>query len=68
MIKNSKQYKITKSQLAKFSSALNDLETDEIKDGTSALLTLQKDALKSLLLDLQREVEEYENLTSGTSQ
>ena len=65
MIKNSKQYKITKSQLAKFSTALNDLETKKVKGGTSALLTLQKAALKSQLLDLQREVKEYEDLTLG---
>lgn len=65
MIKNERQYKITKSQLDKFSKAIKDLEIKENKIGSSSLLKLQKASLESHLNDLQREIAEYTDLKSG---
>ena len=65
MIKNSRQYKITKSCKAKFSDALRALEDKDMHCETTPLLLLQKNALKNQILDLQREIDEYEDLVSG---
>ncbi len=61
MIKNERQHKITKSYLEKFKKALLDLEK---KDATP-LTELEKNAIKSQIVDLEREIGEYDDLKSG---
>jgi transcriptional regulator with XRE-family HTH domain/Zn-dependent peptidase ImmA (M78 family) len=66
MIKNDRQFRITKAQAEKFETAVRELE----QRGQSPRLhpLLQKahvDALKSQLADLRDELREYEELRSG---
>lgn len=66
MIKNDRQYRITKAQAAKLEQALS----REIKRGDSAkvhplLRKAQSDALSSQLADLRSELKQYEALRSG---
>lgn len=63
MIKNERQYKITKSQIAKFEAALADLKTNSGKK--TRLQKLQEDALLSQLSELRDEAAQYEQLRSG---
>ena len=58
MIKNEMQYKVTKSQLEKFSKALEEMGNKE----PSPMLRLEMDAIESQLVDLRREIEEYDDL------
>lgn len=66
MIKNDREYRITKSQAAKFERALAELSAS---GGDARLHPLvqkaQSDALKSQLEDLQEQIAEYEGLQSG---
>ena len=67
MIKNERQYRITKAQADKFIRALDDLDK-QTKNTTQVHPLLQKaqrDALSSQLADLRSEIEEYEVLRSG---
>jgi ribosome-binding protein aMBF1 (putative translation factor) len=60
MIKNERQYKITKSQIAKFEAALAELTA---RTGTDARLRkLEEDALRSQLDELRDDVEQFEQL------
>jgi transcriptional regulator with XRE-family HTH domain len=67
MIKNERQYRITRAQLDKFAQALQSAS----KRGSRApamhplLRKAQEDAIRSQLEDLQAEIEEYEALASG---
>ena len=69
MIKNERQYRITRAQADKFAQALRSASTR----GASSpemhplLLKAQEDALRSQLEDLRTEIAEYEALTSGRS-
>jgi ribosome-binding protein aMBF1 (putative translation factor) len=63
MIKNERQYKITKSQIAKFEAALDELTARS--GAKSRLRKLEEDALRSQLDELRREVEQFEKLRSG---
>ena len=63
MIKNERQYRITKTQADKFAIAL-----DKVRRRTDAdplLVELEGDALDSQLLELRLQLEEYETLRSG---
>ncbi len=63
MIKNERQYKITKSQIAKFEAALDELAA---RDGANTRLRkLEADALRSQLDELRDEVKQFEQLRSG---
>ena len=63
MIKNERQYKITKSQIAKFETALDELAA---RDGANTRLRkLEADALRSQLDELRDEVKQFEQLRSG---
>lgn len=66
MIKNEKQYRITKSQADKFAETLVAFE----KNSDSALHPLlqkaQKDAIQSQYEELREQVEMYESLRAGT--
>ncbi|HEV8714001.1 MAG TPA: helix-turn-helix transcriptional regulator [Candidatus Binatia bacterium] len=65
MIKNERQYRITKAQAGKFMQALQELTTTPKRRVHPVLHKAQIDALKSQLADLQRELAEYETLRSG---
>jgi len=63
MIKNERQYKITKVQIAKFEAALDELTARS--GAKSRLRKLEEDALRSQLDELRDEVKQYEELRSG---
>ena len=63
MIKNERQYGITKAQVRKFASAVSVAETRE--DVQPALRDLELRALQSQLEELQGELAEYDQLKSG---
>lgn len=67
MITNERQYKITKSQAAKFESALTGFnELTLIEQGMDPLLVrAQRNALESQLDELNQEIESYESLKAG---
>ena len=61
MIKNEKQYKMTKSYFNNFKQTIQSLEKKE----NTPLIQLEKDSLQSQISDLQREIDEYDDLKSG---
>src|SRR5262249_43988134 len=65
MIKNERQYRITKGQVEKFRDALDRLRQDPSRQTHSILLKAQREALRSQLNDLLAEVAEYEALQKG---
>ena len=67
MIKNERQYRITRAQANRFSEALRGLDTNAVHQSElhPLLLSIQKDALQSQLSDLQAEIREYEALKAG---
>ena len=70
MIKNERQYKITKAQAARFSDALDGLR-QRPKDESSLhplIAKAQEEALSSQLADLESELSEYESLKAGQFQ
>lgn len=64
MIRNERQYKITKSQINKFKESLKEYDRQEPK-AHPMLVKAQKDAMKSELSMLAGQVKEYEKLRSG---
>ena len=67
MIKNERQYRITKAQANKFARALAQAKQDSGKNSQihPLLKKAQEDALRSQLTDLRVQLEEYEALRSG---
>jgi ribosome-binding protein aMBF1 (putative translation factor) len=67
MIKNERQYRITKAQAAKFEAALKSFLEDSADDQAThpRLIKAQADALQSQCESLQDELREYEKLRSG---
>lgn len=65
MIKNERQLKITKKKLREFERVLSDLSKD-YSSNKSLKLKIQIDALESDISILGAEVEEFDNLKSGT--
>jgi ribosome-binding protein aMBF1 (putative translation factor) len=65
MIKNERQYRITKAQAEKFAAALHEMTTTEKRAHHPLLRQAQIDALHSQLEELQRDVADYEALQSG---
>ena len=67
MIKNERQYRITRAQAERFFEALYDLDRQESHaEAEDPLFTKAKrEALVSQLADLQAELREYENLVTG---
>ena len=67
MIKNERQYRITKAQAAKLDAALNSFLAQSANDGTThpRLLKAQADAMRSQLDSLHSELREYEEMKSG---
>ena len=67
MIKNERQYRITRAQAERFSQALLKLERQEPEptDVHPLLHKAREDALRSQLVDLESEIHEYEELRTG---
>ena len=67
MIKNERQYRIAKSQAAKFEEALRSFSAESRNDRIThpRLIKAQKDAIQSQLDSLRRELTEFEDLESG---
>lgn len=65
MIKNERQYRITKAQAAKFAAALDAAVARENVD--PQLRQLEEDALRSQLEELCQELDTYERLRSSWS-
>jgi len=65
MIKNERQYRITKAQAEKFAEALSSLRSRQGSD--PLLMQLESDALESQLDELRNQLENYERLQSGES-
>lgn len=65
MIKNERQYRITKAQAQRFEQALADLANcaEDKKQENPILFEAQRSALESQLDDLREELTEYEALT-----
>ena len=70
MIKNERQYKITKAQAIRFSKSLEKFRQNPNTDNSlHPLITkAQEDALSSQLADLESELREYESLKAGEFQ
>lgn len=69
MIKNERQYRITKTAVERFRHALADLESGSSQSDLHPLLKkAEQDAVRSQLEDLVTELEEYESLQSGKHQ
>ena len=64
MIKNQKQVSITKKRVAELVAALNELEIRE-KDKTAVKYLMGRDSLNSLIRDLKKELDVYEELCKG---
>ena len=67
MIKNERQYRITKAQIDRFVRALEQLaeQSDPSQQVHPILQKAQADALRSQLNELLRQIEEYDALKSG---
>lgn len=67
MIKNERQYRITKAQAEKFTSALEELQKSSRAESVThpLLRKAEEDALQSQLDDLSAQIEEYDALRSG---
>ena len=64
MIKNERQYKITRAQANRFSQALRELkrEVTESSGIHPLLLKARKEAIQSQLADLEDDLREYEEV------
>lgn len=66
MIKNERQYRITKAQSDKFRDAVEEMLKSGAQEGIDPILQMaQVDALKSQLSDLEEDIREYEALRAG---
>ena len=65
MIKNDRQFRITKAQAERFERAIKEAAASPKRGLHPALRKGEMDALKSQLSDLRREIEEYNALRSG---
>lgn len=65
MIKNDKQYQVTKNRLKEFNESLSQLQIDESNVVDPLFKKIQEEALKSQILQFEKELEEYEQLKKG---
>jgi hypothetical protein len=67
MIKNEREYKITKASLAKFEQSLAFIVNRQGSGlpGDAAKLRLQEAATRSMRCELQEQIDEYEQLRAG---
>ena len=69
MIKNEKQYRITKAQVRRFQDAIAELAGQARPSNISARLwEAQREAARSQMEELREQVEAYERLNAGRSQ
>jgi len=67
VIKNERQYRITKAQAARFEAALREVSArNAASNAISILDRAQENALRSQWAELQSELTDYEDLKSGT--
>jgi ribosome-binding protein aMBF1 (putative translation factor) len=64
MIRNERQYIITKAQIKKFKKALGEFDKQK-SNAHPMLVKAQKDAMKSQLAELEDQAKEYEKLRAG---
>lgn len=68
MIKNERQFRITKTQRDKFAQALEEALANSEQSTIHPLLKkAQQDALRSQLLELDEQIKEYEDLRAGNT-
>lgn len=67
MIRNERQYNITKAQIKKFESAIDELKNSSLASDNNQKIRYQAhlDSLSSQFEELSEEVEEYEELKKG---
>ena len=65
MIKNEKQYRMTKTHAEKFRQAIAEVTANPDRSLSARLRRAEVDALKSQLEDLEIEIKQYESLRSG---
>ena len=66
MIKNDRQYRITKAQVRTFRAAIDNVRSAPLPVGMDRRLAdIQRDALKSQIEEMTSDVEEYEALRAG---
>lgn len=65
MIRNEREYRITKAQTERFRQTLAELCAEKGSEVHPRLRQAQADALRSQLADLQTELRQYETLRSG---
>ena len=67
MIKNERQYRITKTQAERFERTLVELRRDDAEEGDvhPLLAKAREDAVTSQLAELKSELREYESLKAG---
>ncbi len=65
MIKNERQYRITKAQAKQFKKAIAEMARSSKRKTQPVLHKAQIEAMRSQLGDLERDIEEYEMLRSG---
>lgn len=67
MIRNAREYRITKAQAAKFERALEGVDSDPSAHPNvhRRLIKAQREAMASQLVTLRREIKEYERLRSS---
>ena len=66
MIKNERQYWVTRSEMERFERLLTESERNEADDNVHPLIAMaRRDASNSRLLDLKADLQEYESLKSG---
>ncbi len=65
MIKNERQYRITKSQLKKFEDTLELLKKENTTDIHPLFAKAQLDSIKSQIQTFKREIAEYEKVKEG---
>jgi ribosome-binding protein aMBF1 (putative translation factor) len=65
VIKNDRQFRITKAQAEKFEKAIKETTAAPDRGIHPALRKAELDGMKSQLTDLREEIEEYEALRSG---
>ncbi len=68
MIKNERQYRITKNQVDRFSQTLDSLRRHSMETRAAVhplIAKAQEDALRNQLSDLEEQLREYESLKAG---
>ena len=67
MIKNERQYRITRAQAARFSDTLRTIREGrgEVQGTYPLIVKAQEDALNSQIADLESEMRDYESLKAG---